>query len=446
MFASKTPSKKGTTMKNYLYAIALTSAVTWLPAQASENPNVLLLIADDMGLDASKCYEIGNQQAPMPNLEKMCEMGMVFENAYAAPTCSPTRATIMSGQYGFRTGVGAPVAPDGSDELSVDTPTLFDALNKVNYSSNVIGKWHITGRQSGYDAPAQMGVSDYFGLYSGGIPDYFNWPAIEDGNVVQIEGYSTTVLTDRAINWIGEQDKPWFLWLAFNAPHSPFHLPPVDLHSFDDLTDSEDAVANNPLPYYNAMLEALDTEIGRLLASIDEDERDNTIVIFIGDNGTPNQIIGDLYGDHKAKGTIYDSGTRVPMVVTGPGIRQGRSDAFVNTTDLNATIASLAKTSTEAPDSVDFSSVLYGGEGQRDYVYIEHFTQRETKGGGIYGWSMRKGDFKIISPENKPAELYNLASDPLEQTNLLADGGSANLNAIKDELIKKREALLATSD
>lgn len=399
-----------------------------------------------MGLDATNCYAISQQQAPMPNLEKMCESGIIFENAYAAPTCSPTRATILSGQYGFRTGVGAPVAPDGSDELSVNTPTLFDALNETEYASNVIGKWHVTGRRSGYDAPAQMGVSNYFGLYSGGIRDYFNWPAIENGREVQIEGYSTSVLTDRAIDWIGGQDQPWFLWLAYNAPHAPFHLPPKDLHNFDDLDESQAAVRRNPLPYYQAMLEALDTEIGRLLSSLDADERDNTIVIFIGDNGSPNQVIGDLYGNHKAKGTIYDSGTRVPLVVTGPGIYPARSDAFVNTTDLNATIAKLAGTSTNAPDSIDFSPVLYGGAGDRNYVYVEHFTNRQTRGRGVYGWSIRESNYKLIKPKDQPAELYDLDKDPLEQADLLAGGGSAQARAISEKLIAQRATLLATEN
>ncbi len=423
------------------------AALILAPIAGWAQPNVLLIIADDMGLDASFCYELGDQQAPMPNIEAMCESGIVFENAYAAPTCSPTRATIMSGQYGFRTGVGAPIDRSGSDSLSPDTPTLFDALAPTGYASNVIGKWHISGRDLGYDLPSQMGVSDYFGLYDGGVQDYFNWTAIEDGQFVEIEGYTTTVLTDRAIDWIdGQNEDPWFLWLAYNAPHSPFHLPPADLHSFDELSDDADAVAENPLPYYQAMLEALDTEIGRLMASMSDEERANTVFIFIGDNGTPNQVIGDLYGDHNAKGTIYDSGTRVPLVISGPGVVAGRTDAFVNTTDLNATIAGLVGATVDTQDSIDFGPVLEGDEGSRDFIYIEHFTSRETKGGGSYGWSMREGSFKSINPEDAPAELYNLADDPLEQVNLLANGGTSEFLAIAADLQTRRDALIATGN
>lgn len=427
------------TMKlKFIATLVLTAAAT--PVLAEKN--VLLIIADDMGLDASTCYSIGNQQAPMPNIEAMCATGLVFENAYAAPTCSPTRATIMSGQYGFRTGVGAPIAPDGSDELSVDTPTLFDSLNDVGYASNVIGKWHISGRKKGYDAPAEMGISDYFGLYSGGVQDYFNWTAIEDGKEVEVQGYSTTVLTDRAIDWIDSQEKPWFLWLAYNAPHSPFHLPPTDLHSFDELPDNENAVKENPLPYYQAMLEALDTEIGRLLAAMSDEERENTVVMFIGDNGSPNQVTKGLYGDHAAKGTIYDSGTRVPLVVTGPGVKPGRTTELVNTTDLFATISGLAGGKTSSPDSIDFNPVLAGQQGLRDFIYIEHFTNRETKGGGVYGWSLREGNFKSVNAEGLAPELYNLLDDPMEQTNLLANGGTDEMQAIVESLNTRRNILL----
>ncbi|MEJ6394608.1 sulfatase-like hydrolase/transferase [Gymnodinialimonas sp. 2305UL16-5] len=418
-------------------------AVMLVPLPVFAEPNILLIIADDMGIDASFCYALGDQQAPMPNIEALCETGLVFENAYAAPTCSPTRATIMSGLYGFRTGVGAPVDPNGSDQLSVDTPTIFDALAPSGYASNVIGKWHISGRNLGYDAPEQMGVSDYFGLYAGGIQDYFDWTAIEDGEEVQIEGYSTTVLTDRAIDWIAAQDQPWFLWLAYNAPHAPFHLPPADLHSFDDLPDGDAAIAANPLPYYQAMLEALDTEIGRLLGSLSEEARADTIVIFIGDNGTPNQVTRDLFADHGAKGTIYDSGTRVPLIVSGPNIEAGRTDVFVNITDLHATIAELAGAEVSTPDSISFAPVLAGEPGTRDVVYVEHFTNRETRGGGIYGWTLRQGDFKLVVAEGQDPELYNLAEDPFELHDLLADRATNEHMAIAEELQARQVDLIA---
>ncbi len=428
------------------YLPIVTTVIAFAGNVALADPNILLIIADDMGLDASRCYDVGKQQAPMPNLEAMCANGIVFDNAYAQPTCSPTRATIMTGQYGFRTGVGAPIAPDGSDDLDSDIPTLFDALAPTGYAANVIGKWHITGRDMGYDLPQQMGVPDYFGLFYGGVQDYFNWTAVEDGQEVQIEGYATTVLTDRAIEWIEDQEDPWFLWLAYNAPHSPFHLPPNDLHTFDDLPVDEASVDENPLPYYQAMLEALDTEIGRLLNSMSDEERANTVVMFIGDNGTPNQVLNGLYGDHQAKATLYDSGTHVPLIVSGPGIDAGRTDAFTNTSDLTATIAGLTGAEFSSPDSYDFGPVLAGGEGSRDYIYTDHFTNRETRGGGIYGWAVREDNYRLVVPKDAPAELFDLSSDPLEQVNLLGDGGTDEVIQIVADLQARRDALVATAN
>lgn len=424
-----------------LLPVATLAALSGTTALAQ--PNVLLIIADDMGLDASACYQVSNQQAPMPNIEAMCETGVVFENAHSSPTCSPTRATMMSGQYGFRTGVGAPVAPDGSDELSTETFTIFDALAPTGYAANAIGKWHLTGRRSSPDAPAHMGIPDFFGPMAGGVQDYFNWTAVDaNGEPVQVEGYSTTVLTDRAINWIEGQDQPWFLWLAYNAPHSPFHLPPGDLHSFAELADDEDAISQNPLPYYQAMLQALDTEIGRLLSELPED----TVVMFIGDNGTPNQVTRGVYGDHQAKATLYNSGSNVPFIVTGPGIEPRRADDFVNTTDLAATIVDLAEGEFNSPDSINFGPVLAGGEGSRDFLYVEQFTARETKGGGMYGWAYREGDFKVVVAEDADPELYNVVEDPTEQNDLLADGTSDEERALVEALTVQRTALLATAN
>lgn len=420
---------EGSDMLKFLSVV--TFALALWPSQSYAQPNILLIIADDVGLDAVPCYDAKNQAGPMPNLAKMCTEGLVFENGYAAPVCSPTRATIMTGQYGFRTGVGAAIAPRGSNGLSSNVTSLFDVLSSTNYSTNIIGKWHLAGADSDLNHPAELGIPDYFGLIRGATRDYFNWTAVHKGEEQQIDGYTTTVFTDRAIEWIDAQDKdqPWFLWLAHNAPHAPFHLPPEGLHSFNDLADDADAAAQNPLPYYQAMLEALDTEIGRLLASMSDEERDNTIVIFIGDNGSPNQVTRGFYGDHAAKGTIFDSGTHVPFVVSGPGVKKGRTNSLVQSSDLFATIASLAGASTENPDSYDFSSVLSGGSTKRDYIYVEHFSDEAPRRSEVFGWAIRDAQYKLIAPEGGDKMLFDLSADPLEANNLLLENANEDIVA-----------------
>ena len=411
-----------------IVAVHFTSAL----AQAADAPNILLIIADDMGLDASRCYSVGNQQAKMPNIEAMCDTGLVFENAYSSPVCSPTRATIMTGKYGFRTGVGAAIPRDGKKGLSADETSLFDVLAGTNYSSNLIGKWHLAGDDDGLDHPAEMGVSDYFGIFRGRARDYSNFPAVSNGEQVQVTEYATTALTNRAIDWIDDQElgQPWFLWLAYNAPHSPFHLPPLHLHSAGNLPTDEDSITANRLPYYNATLEALDTEIGRLFASMDEETRDNTVIMFIGDNGSPNQVTRGFYGEHDAKGTIFEGGTHVPFVVTGPGIKGGRSDTFVATVDLFTTIAGLAGANAPAVDGHDFAPVFTGGETTRNYIYVEHFSDQRPTRSDVYGWAIREGNYKLVSEEGAEPVLYDLAADPREAVDLLVDGVSSAEAAI----------------
>lgn len=184
-----------------------------------------------MGLDASACYQVGQNQAKMPNVEALCAAGMVFENTYAAPVCSPTRATILTGKYGFRTDVGAAMRPKSRAGLSGEEVSLFDVLKPAGYASAVIGKWHVAGLGDTLDHPSTLGVENYYGIFEGGLPDYFNWTAVENGKEIEVTTYSTTDFTNRAVYWISEQENPWFLWLAYNAPRVPFHLPPADLHS-----------------------------------------------------------------------------------------------------------------------------------------------------------------------------------------------------------------------
>lgn len=382
-------------------------------------PNILLIIADDAGLDVSRCYDVGRQQAPMPTVENLCETGLVFEQAYSAPVCSPTRATIMTGQYGHRTGIGGVIPKRGGTGLSAEEISLFDVLNTTNYSSTLIGKWHLASDINDYTHPADLGILDFFGIMSGGIPDYYNWQANDNGQIVQQDEYSTTVLTDRSIDWISKQQSPWFLWLAYNAPHTPFHLPPRSLHSFDDLPDDRKAIAANPLPYFNASLEALDTEIGRLLASLPNDIRNNTYTIFIGDNGTPGKVAKSLYRNRGAKGSIFEGGTHIPFIVNGPAITQGRSDALVNTTDLFATISALAGVKTESRDSIDFSPVFTGEAATRKFAYIEHFSDQAPRGPDKHGWAIRDNQFKLVNEANQPPKLFDLSADPLETTDLL---------------------------
>lgn len=393
------------------------------------SPNILLVIADDMGLDASPGYDLGTIKPNMPNLQILINSGVRFNNVWSNPTCTPTRSSIITGKYGFRTGV-----TKVGDELSTTETSLqryLDDHTSSLYDHAVIGKWHLSESAS---HPNNMGINYFAGLLSGGVQSYWNWNLTENESTNSTTEYATTKFTDLAIDWLEDRTDPWFLWLAYNAPHTPFHLPPEDLHYQGTLPEDEASIDANPLPYYMAMLEAMDSEFGRLLNTLSQEQKDNTVIIFIGDNGTPNQVVQD-YRSNRAKGTLYQGGVNVPMIISGKNVTRinQAEDALINTTDLFATIADIAETgTTETNDSKSFKSLLTNSDAnKRAYVYAES---------GSEGYTIRNAAYKYIMFSDGSEAFYNLSDNPLENPNLLSADQlplSDSDSAIKDELTAK---------
>ena len=395
----------------------------------STKPNILLIIADDMGIDATPGYSIGDVKPNMPNLQAMIDNGIKFTNLWSAPLCSPTRAGIITGKYGFRTGVIT-----AGNTLSTNEESLHSYIDNLNlgYSHAVVGKWHLSAN---VNHPINMGVGEYSGSIGGGVPSYYNWSLVENEQSSNSTEYTTSKFTDLAINWIDRQNQPWFLWLAYNAPHTPFHLPPNELHNQGALSSDQASIDANPLPYYLAMLEAMDTEMGRLLNSMSQEERDNTVIIFIGDNGTPNQVV-QTYSSRRAKNSLYQGGVNVPMIISGKNVtRMGvEENALVGTTDLFATIAGIAGSNiSELNDSKNFVSMFNTSNIKvRDYVYAESGNDLSN-----LDYTIRNNDYKLIKFSTGNEALYNLTEDPLEAINLLNVNRlplSAEAQAAKDTL------------
>ncbi len=377
----------------------------------SDKPNIMLIIADDMGLDATPGYTIGTTKPNMPNLQNMISTGITFNNVWANPTCSPTRASIITGKYGFRTGV---------TKVGIELPTSETSLQQYLdtetasvYSNAVIGKWHLSSTKT---HPNTMGVDYFAGFMRGGLSDYSNWELTTNGIDSNVTTYATSKITDLAIDWIKDQTKPWFLWLAYNAPHTPFHLPPTNLHTQGALPTDNASINANPLPYYMAMIEAMDTELGRLLNTMSAAQKENTIFIFIGDNGTPRKV-GQGY-TNGTKDTVYEGGVNVPMVIAGKNISRKNvtEDALINTTDLFATIANLAgSTTTEINDSKSFKDLLTDSNANtRSFTYTE-----VGRDGTTSDYTIRNTSHKYIKFADDKEALFHLINDPLEQTNLL---------------------------
>lgn len=404
-----------------------------VPEENKKKPNILLIIADDMGLDACPGYNIGYEKPSMPTLENLMNNGIKFTNVWSNPTCTPTRATILTGKYGFRTNV---IQVD--DVLSTSEISIQKYLNQHlsnQYTNAVIGKWHLS---KDTNHPENMGINYYAGSLSGGLKNYWDWNLTENGQTTASTEYTTSKYTDLAINWVEDQTQPWFLWLAYNAPHKPFHLPPNELHFQGELPTDEASIEANPLPYYLAMLEAMDTEIGRLLNSMSSEEKENTVIIFVGDNGTPNQVVQE-YNSKRAKGSLYKGGINVPMIISGNNITRlnETEDALINLSDLYTTIANIAGVNVSyINDSYNFNDLLsVSNEGVREYLYSE-----AGENLNYLNKTIRNNTHKYILFEDGSESLFDLSKEPLETKDLLKPENlplSDNDNKMKVELVQK---------
>lgn len=377
----------------------------------ADAPNILLIIADDLGKDAIMGYTEGSIKPNTPNIDAIRNNGITFNNLWVYPTCTPTRASIITGKYGYRTGIKW-----ASDELAQSEVTLQKYISdKTNdkYTSAIIGKWHLSGNNSAIN-PESFGIDHYAGLIRGAVNDYYQWQLTEDGSGSLQTEYITETFTDLSIDWINEQSKPWFLWLAYNAPHTPFHVPPGNMHNQGNLPEYVNGL--DPVPYYMAAIEAMDYQIGRLLENIPTKEREKTIIIFLGDNGTPNDVAQWPYSSNTVKGTLFQGGINVPMFISGKGVsRIGTDDHLITGTDLFATIAEIAGVSiSEIHDSKSFKSLLSQSSVTRNYQYSE------MNDGNNDSWAIRNNRYKLILNANGNEEMYDLVNDAYEQINLLS--------------------------
>ena len=402
--------------------------------------NVLLIIADDYGAESSSLYT-NEESAPTPTIEMLGHNGVVFNRAWAQPSCAPTRATILTGRYGFRTGVGVP-----GDAIPQNEFTMAQGLKSAGYNTACIGKWHLSGSNNGgNDNPNIMGFDHYEGPISGGLNNYNNWTKVTNGVQSNIRTYATTEQVNNARDWIASQgNDPWYCQLALNAPHTPFHLPPSNLHNSDNLSGTTADIDANPVPYFYAMVEAMDTEIGRLLSEIDPQVLANTNIIFVGDNGTTRLV--DRGTNRDDKGSLYEGGVHVPFIVSGPAVSSPgrRVDANIHTVDLFETVLDIAGVhsrnlapDTNIIDSVSFLQYLTNPDQENFHSYNFADTFR-TPARATDGVAISDGDYKLIRFRNGNEELYQISTDSDESENLntnqITDAQSAALNNLQSIL------------
>ncbi len=388
----------------------------------AQQPNVLFIIVDDIGVGPIPNYLPNSTKANMPHLEALMAQGVTFDNAWSNPVCAPSRANVLTGKYGFRTNV---LNATDMSTLSQDETTLHEQITQTSngaYSNSLIGKWHLGGAGGGIngnpDYPNELGIDYFAGILAGGVADYNSYSLVINGQANNTNEYITSKFTDLAIDWINDQNQPWFCWLAYTAAHTPFHLPPLGMHSQGNLPTDSTSIADNPLPYYLAMIESLDFEIGRLFDSIPPSELANTVVIFVGDNGNPSQVVESPFISNRSKGSLYQGGVHVPMVIAGAGVTRAneREDALISFSDFFSTIVELTGTSLpQIHDSYSFASLLTSqGDGPRDCIYTEVIDNTNKD-----GWTSRDATYKYINFANGTERFFNLIDDPYEANNLL---------------------------
>ena len=379
---------------------------------APEPPNVLVILADDLGvehLDWHPAGRTGGDPAPTPFLSSMAESALVFDQAYATPICSPSRACLLTGRYPFRSGM-EDNAEDKEGGLKLSEVTVAEQLRRVGYATGMFGKWHVS--PGPYD-PVLQGF-DHFDGTVGNLPrgGYYLWPRTVDVVSFWEQGYATTVVTDSALDWIAEQESsanPWFALVAYHAPHWPYDPPPPHLNPVMKVgPESDDKFAN-----FRAMIEALDLEVERLVAGLGDD----TLVIFAGDNGSHIPTARHPVLRNRAKFTPYQGGILVPAMAWGATVpRRGRTDGRVHLIDFYRTILDAAG----APcDDRPIDSLSLLAPGEEPWVSRRRvlFTERD---GAVEG--LRRA---ILGPRYKlvqfseRTELYDLEVDPWEKNDLL---------------------------
>jgi arylsulfatase A-like enzyme len=424
-------------------------------AAVAQSPgNVLLVIADDVGVYEFASYGEGTDPAITPTIDALAAEGVRFRNCWANPLCTPTRATILTGRYGVQTGVGALLTKDWG--LPIEEVTVAELLHTAPapYTNAFFGKWHLSNLDGGgYLAPNLQGFDHALWTTNNLSPPlqtYFDWEWVENGATADTTGYVTTDTVDRALEYLATAPEPWFVVLSFHAAHYPFHAPPAGLYA----TDLAGVLPGDIRPLFKAMIEAMDTELGRLLGAL-ELAGTAADVIFVGDNGSPGGTIGPPGVEGNAKSTVYEGGINVPLIVSGPSVAQPGSEciALVNTTDVFASVLELAgmPVTPELSDELALSSISFvpylsdPSQGSlRKTAYAELFSP-----GGFaateYQAAVRDRRYKLhVKFAPLGVKLFDLQSDPYEGVNLLAAPLSPPAQASFQKLLADLIAKIST--
>lgn len=436
----------------------LTIGVRHVPAEPGERPNIVFIMADDLGW-ADVAFHGGN--APTPNLDRLASESLELTQHYVAPVCSPTRTGLMTGRFWSRFGV---TSPQNERALPWDTVTLPRALKAAGYETCLTGKWHLGSKPDW--GPNHFGFDHSYGSLAGGVgpwnhfykqgPFEVTWH--RDEQLIKESGHVTDLITQEAVAWLSEtRDTPVFLYVPFTAVHLPVKEPDRWLSQVPESIQGE-------VPrHYAACIMHLDDAVGRIIATLEKlGKRNNTLLVFTSDNGgstagnsdqryPPDDYpTGKLPGNNAPlrgqKGELYEGGIRVPTIVSWPGrLKAGRCNEPVHIADWMPTFCALAG-HTPADD--------LKWDGTNIWPQLSAATAGRPRplywtASGFSASAVRLGNWKLIvrgRGNRETVELFDLAQDPNETTNVagqMPDKVHALRNTMSEIARSDRDAVVA---
>lgn len=419
-------------------------------AKKDTRPNILVIMADDLGY-ADLGYT-GAKDIYTPNIDKLANNGIQMQNGYVThPVCGPSRAGLITGRYQARFGMEINVTNSFYDEFSglpLTEQTFGTRMQKVGYNTGIVGKWHLGGNQKYH--PHNRGFDYFFGFLAGGHT-YFPknvttttplwseknpkathysanegsiWPLQRNDNTAEFTEYLTTQLSRDAAKFVKEADKPFMLYLAYNAPHLPLEAPAKTIKKYSH-------IKNKSRQIYAAMIDEMDKGIGMVVDSLKASGKfDNTLIFFLSDNGAAAPLAGmgykkkskgKLFSDsgkfRDGKGSMREGGSHVPFFIHWPdGIKKpGKFDGLVSSLDIAATMVAVGNGDTSGHKLEGKNLIPYVNGDKKGSPHEALFWRREAK-----QWAVRTVDAKyLMNAKEQGIELYDMENDPYEKNNLL---------------------------
>ncbi len=406
-------------------------------AQTSPPPNVILIMADDLGYKGISCY--GNQDIQTPHLDQLAAEGIRFTDYHANCTvCTPTRAALLTGRYQQRSGLEGVIYVRGPTRqlgMSLDEITLAELLKQRGYATGIMGKWHLGYKKEYF--PTRQGFDEFYGYVSGNIDFHshydnsgiYDWWHNEDSLIEQ--GYVTDLITRHSVDFIEKhQDSSFFLYVAHQAPHAPFQGREDSAYRFPNREFSYYGNVEDKEAAYVEMVEVMDEGIGKIMETVDRlGLAEHTLIIFVSDNGAEQHYghNGELRG---WKTTLFEGGIRVPAIVRWKNhISPAVSDELVMSFDWMPTLLALSQIPIPDAltlDGIDITPLLLDQSPLTERMLFWRYRQQKA---------VREGDWKLLLDEEQGPMLFNLKEDRGEQVNLA--------EKYEDKVMHMKEAIIS---